>query len=79
MEQHKPKNKNNDLFRNMMYEFMMNYSDNLQSDRDQIINRVSLHNLSADDVYDMVVSDTRQDTATSIFRSIRVIMQDYLE
>lgn len=79
MKKMEKNDKKNDLFKSMLYEFMLNYSDRLESDRVEIIDRVSLHYLSSDDLYDMIVNDIRQDTARSIFRSIRSLIKDYLE
>ena len=79
MKKMEKNDKKNDLFKSMLYEFMLNYSDRLESDRVEIIDRVSLHYLSSDDLYDMIVNDIRQDTARSIFRSIRSLIKDYLD
>lgn len=79
MKKMEKNDKKNDLFKSMLFEYMLNYSDRLESDRVEIIDRVSLHYLSSDDLYDMIVNDIRQDTARSIFRSIRSLIKDYLE
>lgn len=39
---------NVDLFKNFMYEYFMNKSDQLEKDRQQILLRVSLHHLDSD-------------------------------
>lgn len=69
----------NDLFREMLGQYMLNKSDELEVDRSTILNRVSFRHLSSDDLYDLIVNDVRQDCTRSIFRSIRVIMDTYLE
>lgn len=79
MKKMEKNDKKNDLFKSMLYEYMLNYSDRLESDRVEIIDRVSLHYFSSDDLYDMIVNDIRQDTARSIFRSIRSLIKDYLD
>ena len=79
MKKMEKNDKKNDLFKSMLFEYMLNYSDRLESDRVEIIDRVSLHYLSSDDLYDMIVNDIRQDTARSIFRSIRSLIKDYLD
>lgn len=79
MKKMEKNDKKNDLFKSMLFEYMLNYSDRLESDRVEIIDRVSLQYLSSDDLYDMIVNDIRQDTARSIFRSIRSLIKDYLD
>ena len=63
MKKMEKNDKKNDLFKSMLFEYMLNYSDRLESDRVEIIDRVSLQYLSSDDLYDMIVNDIRQDTA----------------
>lgn len=58
-------------------EYMLNYYNRLEVDRQAVINRVSLHNLNSYDVTDMLVVETRIDTARDIFRSIRSILEIY--
>ena len=68
----------NDLFRTMIYEYMLNISDTLERDRISVLNRISLNSPSADDIYSIIVVETRQDFSRSVFRSFREIMKEYL-
>lgn len=57
---------------------MLNKSTIFDTDRINVINRVSLHRLSADDYYDMLVTEVREDTARLIFREITQLIDLYL-
>ena len=63
--------------KDFLLEYMLNYFTRLENDRQIVINRISVHRLDSKDVYDMVVVDTRIDTARDIFRSIRLILDTY--
>lgn len=69
---------NVDLFKNFMYEYFMNKSDQLEKDRQQILLRVSLHHLDSDSYYDLLVNDIRSDMLKSLAREIKELMLSYL-
>ena len=69
---------NVDLFKNFMYEYFMNKSDQLEKDRQQILSRVSLHHLDSDSYYDLLVNDIRSDMLKSLAREIKELMLSYL-
>ena len=69
---------NVDLFKNFMYEYFMNKSDQLEKDRQQILSRVSLHHLDSDSYYDLIVNDIRSDMLKSLAREIKELMLSYL-
>ena len=66
------------LFRTMIAEYMLRKSDEVESDRLRIINRISVYSLSSDDYYDLLVNSTRDDTTKTIFREIKSIIDIYL-
>lgn len=68
----------NDLFRSMLAEYMLTTSDNLERDRMMVLNRISFKSPTADDIYSIIVVETRQDFSRAVFRAIREIMKDYL-
>ena len=69
----------NDLFRQMICEYMLRRYDELENDRQQILSNISFHRLDSEKYYVLIVNDIRQDTIRSVFRSIRIIMDDYLK
>ena len=69
----------NDLFRQMLTEFMLHRIDELESDRVEIINRISIYRLSSDDYYALLINDIRQDYAVDTFRRIRQLMDCFLK
>lgn len=69
----------NDLFRQMLMEFMLHRIDELESDRVEIINRISIYRLSSDDYYALLINDIRQDYAVDTFRRIRQLMDCFLK
>ena len=72
------KNKENELFKIMLSEYMLRRSDEFERDRINVFNKVSLHRLSSDDYYSMLVTEIQESTARSIFRDIKEIMKFYL-
>lgn len=68
-----------DLFRQMLTEFMLHRIDELESDRVEIINRISIYRLSSDDYYALLINDIRQDYAVDTFRRIRQLMDCFLK
>lgn len=58
-----------------IHEYMMNTYSNLEKDLQRVKNRISLYGLSSDDYYDLLVCEIRLDTASSLFRQIREILQ----
>lgn len=67
-----------DLFKNLMYEYLLNKADQLEDDRKQILSRVSLHHLDSDSYYDLLVNDIRSDMLKSLAREIKELMLSYL-
>lgn len=67
-----------EIFKGLMAEFMLNKSNDLECDRVEIMNRISLNHLTADSYYDLLVNDIRQDYARYIFRQIRELMDMFL-
>ena len=72
------KNKENELFKIMLSEYMLRRSDEFERDRINVFNKVSLHRLSSDDYYSMLVTEVQEATARAIFRDIKEIMNTYL-
>ena len=72
------KNKENELFKIMLSEYMLRRSDEFERDRINVFNNVSLHHLSSDDYYSMLVTEVQEATARAIFRDIKEIMNTYL-
>lgn len=72
------KNKENELFKIMLSEYMLRRSDEFERDRINVFNKVSLHHLSSDDYYSMLVTEVQEATARAIFRDIKEIMNTYL-
>lgn len=69
----------NDLFRIMLCEFMLNRYEELERDRVQIMNNIQLRTLNSDRYYDLLVNDIRTDYARVLFRSIRDLLDTYLD
>lgn len=72
------KDKDKELFKKMLGEYMLRRSDEFERDRIAVFNRVSLHRLSSDDYYSMIVTEIQEATARSIFRDIKEIIKYYL-
>lgn len=66
------------LFKNILSEYMLRKSDQLEIDRIEVLNRISVSHLDSDKYYDLLVQDIRSDTTKSIFREIKSILQSYL-
>lgn len=71
-------NKETELFKSMLAEYMLRRSDEFERDRINVFNRVSLHRLSSDDYYAMIVTEVQEATARVIFRDIKEIIKSYL-
>ena len=67
-----------ELFKKMLAEYMLRRSDEFERDRINVFNNVSLHRLSSDDYYSMLVTEIQESTAKAIFRDIRNIIDVYL-
>ena len=70
--------KETELFKSMLAEYMLRRSDEFERDRINVFNRVSLHRLSSDDYYAMIVTEVQEATARVIFRDIKEIIKSYL-
>lgn len=70
---------NVDIFRILLCELMLNRMDELEKDRVQIINNISLRTLNHDRYYDLIVNDIRTDYARVLFRQIRTLLDTYLD
>ena len=70
--------KETELFKSMLSEYMLRRSDEFERDRINVFNRVSLHRLSSDDYYAMIVTEVQEATARVIFRDIKEIIKSYL-
>ena len=64
---------------NLIYEYMYNKMCRYEHDRNEVINRVSLHRLSSDDYYDLLVTEIREDTAREIFRTMKELLNTYVD
>lgn len=67
-----------ELFKLMIFEYMLNKSNQFEIDKNEVYNNVSLHRLSSDDYYSMLVTEIQDATARNIFREIKHIIDDYL-
>ena len=65
------------LLVNMLLEFMYNTYSRYERDLDVVRERVALYGLTADNVHDLLVCQTRLETVSSEFRKIRVIISTY--
>lgn len=66
------------LFKNILSEYMLKKSDQLEIDKVEVLNRISLSHLDSDKYYDLLVQDIRSDTTKAIFREIMSIVHSYL-
>lgn len=66
------------LFKTMIAEYMLRKSDQLESDKIAVLNRISLSHIDSDRYYDLLVQDIRSDTTRAIFREIMSIIHFYL-
>lgn len=67
-----------ELFKTILAEYMLRRFDEFEHDRINVFNRVSLHHLSSDDYYSMLVTEVQEATARAIFRDIKEIIKYYL-
>lgn len=67
-----------ELFKSMIAEYMLRRYEEFESDKLSVFNKVSLHCLSSDDYYSMLVTEVQEATAKSIFRDIKQIIKTYL-
>ena len=54
----------NDLFRQMIGEYMLRRYDELENDRQQILSNISFHWLDSEKYYSLLVNDIRQQKPT---------------
>lgn len=66
------------LFKTMLAEYMLRKSDQLEIDKSEVLNRISLSRLDSDMFYDLLVLDIRSDNTRAIFREIMSIVHSYL-
>ena len=66
-----------DIFLIMLLEYMLNTHNRLEKDYQLVKNRVSFHDLNADDYYDLLVCQTRLDYTSFLFRQIRELIDVY--
>lgn len=67
-----------DLFKSILGEYMLKKSDDLESDRSAVLNRISLYDLDPDRYYDLIVIHIRNDTYRTVFRDILFMINSYL-
>lgn len=58
-----------------LLEYMANKYDLYSYDLDLVKNRIQLYSISSDDLLDLIVTSTRVDTASTIFREIRELLR----
>ena len=58
-----------------MYNKMCRY----EHDCNEVINRVSVHRLNSSDYYDLLVTEIREDTARDIFRTMKELLNTYVD
>lgn len=58
----------------LFLEYMTKKYDLLSYDLQVVRSRIDYHSATSKDLYDLVVSDTRVDTASSIFRELRQLL-----
>lgn len=64
----------NDTELRLLLEYMNKKYDLLSFDLQLIQSRIDFHSATSQDMYDLIVSDTRVDTASSIFRELRQLL-----
>lgn len=67
-----------DLFVNMLLEYMNNTYNRYERDFQLVRNRIDVYGLNADDYYDLIVCQIRLDCAASQFRCIRQLLKDFM-
>lgn len=70
---------NVEIFKILLAELMLNRMQELENDRNQIINNIQLRCLNSDRYYDLLVNDIRTDYARVLFRQIRSLLDTYLD
>ncbi len=63
-----------DIELRLLLEYMTKKYDLLSYDLQVVRARLDYRSLTSQDMYDLVVSDTRLDTASSIFRELRQLL-----
>lgn len=58
----------------LLLEYMSKKYDLLSYDLQVVKSRIDYHSLTSEDLYELVVSDTRLDTASAIFRELRELL-----
>lgn len=58
----------------LLLEYMTKKYDLLSYDLQVVRSRLDYHSATSQDLYDLVVSDTRVDTASAIFRELRELL-----
>lgn len=58
----------------LLLEYMTKKYDLLSYDLQVVKSRIDYHTLTSEDLYELVVLDTRLDTASSIFRELRELL-----
>ena len=58
----------------LLLEYMNKKYDLLSFDLQLIQSRIDFHSATSQDMYDLIVSDTRVDTASAIFRELRELL-----
>lgn len=58
----------------LLLEYMNKKYDLLSFDLQLIQSRIDFHSATSQDMYDLIVSDTRVDTASAIFRELRQLL-----
>lgn len=64
----------NDTELRLLFEYMNKKYDLLSFDLQLIQSRIDFHSATSQDMYDLIVSDTRVDTASAIFRELRQLL-----
>lgn len=63
-----------DIELRLMLDYMSKKYDLLSYDLQVIQSRINFHNATSQDMYDLIVADTRLDMASSIFRELRELL-----
>lgn len=64
----------NDVELRLLLEYMSKKYDLLSYDLQILKSRIDYNSFTSDDMYELVVLDTRLDTASSIFRELRQLL-----
>lgn len=65
----------NDTELHLLLDYMSKKYDLLSYDLQVVRSRFDYHSATSQDLYDLVVSDTRVDTASAIFRELRELLR----